>query len=187
MWNPHVTFYKVKDVAKPKGFGYQKYHRFEYSEQSPSQYRFRNTELMTVKIPCEFNFKDFPFDTNQCNATFFELRFYEAYIDVKGLKFDVQRIYNETESILMNIPKSPFEIQVTIGEHYKWKNSGVISFTLKRVSLGLLLGSFYIPTGIFAALSVGSYVINPDIVSIKLGFFINEKYSNKLSMKALQA
>ena len=32
--------------------------------------------------------------------------------------------------------------------------------------MGLLLGSFYVPTGIFAALSVGSYVINPDIVSI---------------------
>ena len=67
----------------------------------------------------------------------------------------------------MNIPKSPFEIRLTIGQHYKWKNeAGVISLNLKRVSLGLLLGSFYVPTGIFAALSVGSYVINPDIVSI---------------------
>ena len=58
LWNPHITFYKVKDVAKPKGFAYEKYHRFEYSEQSPSQYRFRNTELMTVKVPCKFNFED---------------------------------------------------------------------------------------------------------------------------------
>ena len=85
---------------------------------------------------------------------------------LKRLKYDTQKIYNETESILMNIPKSPFEIRLTIGQHYKWKNeAGVISLNLKRVSLGLLLGSFYVPTGIFAALSVGSYVINPDIVS----------------------
>ena len=29
------------------------------------------------------------------------------------------------------------------------------------------LGSFYVPTGIFAILSIGSYIINPEIVSLK--------------------
>ena len=92
LWNPHITFYKVKDVAKPKGFAYEKYHRFEYSEQSPSQYRFRNTELMTVKVPCKFNFEDYPFDTNQCNATFFELRFKDQVnIDLKRFRVETER------------------------------------------------------------------------------------------------
>ena len=91
LWNPHITFYKVKDVANPKGFAYEKYHRFEYSEQSPSQYRFRNTELMTVKVPCKFNFENYPFDTNQCNATFFELRFKDQ------VNIDLKRFRDETE------------------------------------------------------------------------------------------
>ena len=34
-----------------------------------------------------------------------------------------------------------------------------IKFNLKRNSIGLLMGSFYIPTGTFAIISIGSYII----------------------------
>ena len=36
---------------------------------------------------------------------------------------------------------------------------------MKRKSLGFLLGSYYYPTGIFALLSMISFLISPDIVS----------------------
>ena len=141
LWNPHVQFYKVKDVELSKGFGYDRYHRFEYEKLSSPKYRFRKSEVMTLKIPCKFNFDDFPFDTNQCNVTFFELRFFKKInINIISMNFEGQKIFNRNESIFIHIPKSPFEILVTIGEHEKWSWSGVVSITLKRVSLGLLLG-----------------------------------------------
>jgi len=143
LWNPQVQFYKVKDVETSKGFGYDQTQRFEYAidKQSSGKYRFRKSEVMTLKIPCKFNFEDFPFDTNQCDVTFFELRYLkQTNIDIISMKFEDQRIFSRTESILIKIPKSPFEILVTIGEHEKWKMSGVVSFSLKRSSLGLLLG-----------------------------------------------
>ena len=42
-----------------------------------------------------------------------------------------------------------------------------VKFSFQRNSFGLLMGSFYIPTGLFALLSNGSFIINPEIVSIK--------------------
>ena len=41
-----------------------------------------------------------------------------------------------------------------------------VKFSFQRNSFGLLMGSFYIPTGLFALLSNGSFIINPEIVSI---------------------
>ena len=41
---------------------------------------------------------------------------------------------------------------------------------LQRDGLGLLMGSFYAPTGIFAILAMTSYVINPDAVSYILAW-----------------
>ena len=174
--DPNVQFYKVKDVSKPKGFGYDKFHRFENEKLSSPNYRFLKSELMTLRIPCRFNFEDFPFDMNQCNITFFELRYFEkininiismnielrylkeSNIDIIGMMFENQKIYDGTESISMNIPKSPFEIFVTIGNHERWNFSGYISITLKRISLDLLLGSCELTNYSFKLLI--SYLMN---------------------------
>ena len=53
-----------------------------------------------------------------------------------------------------------------------------IKFILHRNSLGLLIGSFYLPTGLFGLLSIGSYIINPDMVnsqSKKHNIYVYEK------------
>ena len=65
----------------------------------------------------------------------------------------------------MDVPKIPFRILITIGEDDEYIDTGIGSFTLERDELNLLIRAFYIPTGIFATLSIGSYIINPDIVS----------------------
>ena len=50
-----------------------------------------------------------------------------------------------------------------LGKDGKLSSAGVM-IHLQRDGLALLMGSFYIPTGIFAVLAMTSYVINPDAV-----------------------
>ena len=185
LWNPHLQFYKVKDVEKPKGYGFDEYHRYEYRETSWSGHGFRKAELITLKIPCRFKFNDYPFDKHQCNLTFFELRYFDKIpIEIKNIHYEDQEIIDRYNYIVINVPKSPFRILVSIGKHEakEWSFSGVITINLERDSLDLLLGSFYIPTGIFAALSIGSYIINPEIVSVNIISIICQYISYLISL-----
>ena len=74
----------------------------------------------------------------------------------------------DNSSLLLHTPKIPFtiEIQVNPTSLDVSKNSiSSIMLELKRDSPGLLIGAFYVPTGIVAILSLASYLINPDVVS----------------------
>ena len=55
----------------------------------------------------------------------------------------------------------PFEKDV---DGYNFSHVGM-RIHLQRNNLGLLLGGFYAPMGLFSALSLISYTIDPDIVS----------------------
>ena len=47
-----------------------------------------------------------------------------------------------------------------------------MTLIFKRNTLGLLIGSYYLPTGVFAILSNISYFIRPDIVSGRMGLLL---------------
>ena len=79
----------------------------------------------------------------------------------------------------------PFSISITAKEsypHYNYKffspNTGVV-IKLKREKLGNLVGGFYVPTGIFALLSMISFFIDPDVV---FDFFGKKFFSNYLKI-----
>ena len=58
--------------------------------------------------------------------------------------------------------------------NYEWDYPAIgIRIRLKRKTLGTLIGGFYIPTALFAILSMISFFINPDVVSTVYlkGFF----------------
>ena len=83
-------------------------------------------------------------------------------------KHSNQVIQHENESLILSNTSTQFNIQVKINPTTTIMGlscSGV-KFKLKRNSIGLLKGSFYIPTGSFAILAMASYVINPDAVSL---------------------
>ena len=71
--------------------------------------------------------------------------------------------------LLLTKPRSDFRISVDINPTTVIKggklSSAGIGIHLQRDRLGLLLGSFYMPTGVFAILALASYLINPDAVS----------------------
>ena len=75
------------------------------------------------------------------------------------------------KSLILTKPRSEFAIWVDINpDDDSTVKDGRLSSAgfmihLKRDTIGLLLGSYYVPTGIFAVLAMASYVINPDAVS----------------------
>ena len=78
-------------------------------------------------------------------------------------------VKTRNQSLLLTKPRSDFEIWININPTTVIKDGRIssagIMIHLKRDGLGLLMGSFYAPTGIFAILAMTSYVINPDAVS----------------------
>ena len=78
-------------------------------------------------------------------------------------------VNTRNQSLLLTKPRSDFKIWVDINPTTVIKDGRIssagIMIHLKRDGLGLLMGSFYAPTGIFAILAMTSYVINPDAVS----------------------
>ena len=79
---------------------------------------------------------------------------------------------NDTKhTLIITNTTTPFIVFVEINPVHELLDSFPttgIKIILHRDTIGLLIGSFYMPTGIFAILSITSYVIHPDIVS----FFI---------------
>ena len=87
-------------------------------------------------------------------------------------------VKTRSDSLSLSKPRSDFKVwvdinEVTVIKEGKLSSAGVM-IHLKRDGLGLLLGSFYVPTGIFAILAMTSYVINPDAV----GYVSNLIYLN---------
>ena len=76
--------------------------------------------------------------------------------------------------IHLNQSRLPFDISFESLDSYELFQAGfVYSFTsfrifLERNKVGQLVGGFFAPTAMFAALSLISFTINPDVVSIRL-------------------
>ena len=78
---------------------------------------------------------------------------------------------------MKNLPQqygTPFKIVmmlVGVGNvtwnSYEYSTS-TLRFSMQRNSIDLLLGSFFIPTGLFGFISMASYIMNPVIVSSKI-------------------
>ena len=76
----------------------------------------------------------------------------------------------------VSIPNNhlPYEFSLTISESILVYNygyyspHGTILIKAKRNTLGTLIGQFFLPTGIFALLSLISYLISYEMVSTKI-------------------
>ena len=98
-----------------------------------------------------------------------------GFKNLSWITYGERKVSSANESISIRNLRIPFKIQISIHPQVEYeyllsryypKNMAGLKFVLERDSLSLLLGSFYFPTGVFALLSVGSYIINPEIVSV---------------------
>ena len=140
------------------------------------------SEIIKVTIHCDFDFSRFPFDHQECNMSLYDPMNSNNWIIINETDYLCNNGVCKQEKewiMLKNQNRIPYLIEMkNIGSSYhsfgdsdfytESSSISTIKFSLQRNSLGLLIGSFYLPTGLFAFLSIGSYIINPDIVSSPL-------------------
>ena len=130
-------------------------------------------KILKLKIYCPFHFGDFPFDQHKCNFTFGytgnDNRTGELLPSI--IRHEGQRSLLGQEGLKMTTLESmPFDITLTSLEPHLRRSDGFyysyagVNIHSSRNTLGVLLGGFYLPTSIFAILSLISFNIDPDIV-----------------------
>ena len=162
----------VQEV-KPTGRYETDYHWFNY----PHHLEFKQN--IQVTIFCSFDFHDFPFDSHVCDFKIGSSGVSIYYLRL--LPFEIHSgdiISNGYEPILIKQESHlPFELNVEslpsfeiIIDGYNYSHAGM-RLHLRRDDLGLLMGGFYLPMGLFSALSLISFSIDPEIVSFLLDRF----------------
>ena len=175
----------MKSINKLAGFGYEKLNQyFIYdSNFTGDNNNLEMDEILKVTVYCDFDFQSFPFDDQECDFSL-----YDPVNDASWVVFDEihymcyknKHCFNEDEDRRwMNLPDQhsiPYQIRMRGMPTLNWTmtNSSysndpysysTVRFSFQRNSFELLIGSFYIPTGLFALLSTGSFIINPETVS----------------------
>ena len=143
-------------------------------------------EALKVKFSCPFNFKNFPFDSNQCCLTYGDLAYGTNNVTLGTAKIFYDNMTTEDGPIIVNSLPFPFMVKITEKATFekrdkfnkkKYSRSG-ICMDLTRTSRGRLDSGYYYPMAAFALLSMISYLINPDIVSHPV--YILKFYLSKL-------
>ena len=178
IWHPKMSFQNVVYVEKVRGFGYEELH--EYYITYPN--KIQMIENLKVTFACNFKLNTYPFEKHSCDFSLHDKIHTEESLILKppALVFHENQYINiHNDSLLfLNTPKISFKVGVKVNptKLYLQYNSNrysvsSINLQIRRNSLGLLIGGFYVPTGIFAVLSMASYVINPAVVRIILEMF----------------
>ena len=179
IWHPRLTFHKLHSVEKMSGLGYKKWNEYYLNDPNTKGVNMEMNELLKITIACNFTFHLFPMDNQLCDLSLYDPINPVNLLVINEIKAlchngkecsDLKNVY-----YFPNQPELPYRIGLkSMGmlNYSTWENIdpytypySTIRFIFERNSLGLLVGSFYLPTGLFAILSMASYIINPDIVS----------------------
>ena len=140
------------------------------------------SELIKITVYCNFNYQYFPFDNQECDLSMYDPINDATYIILNETNYLCYKgtCKNFEENEWHSLPqqhglrftfrmKNMGSNSSSLGNDDNYYNNpwsvSTIKFILHRNSLGLLIGSFYLPTGLFGFLSIGSYIINPDMVN----------------------
>ena len=167
-----MIFFNLLSIEKFIGIGYENIHEYYYRADT-EPHKTEMVETFKLTFPCNFAFETYPFDKQICDLSFIDKLYETDHVVLNTpttLFYKNQHSTFKNNSLLMiTLPKTSFTIGLKINQASsiiggKVSSAG-IKLILQRKFIGLLLGSFYVPTGIFAILSMASFVIKPDIVS----------------------
>ena len=176
VWAPELVFRRIVSAVTipPYGKGNGKHDFWVQMINGTALMTFY--EYLKVTISCHFQFDTFPVDVNNCDLDFgfHQLTYnYAARINpIKFLNDDASANVTDDEKIVHG-EHLPFSFTIRAKEEFQFHNyefmapySG-ITIKLKRNSINSLVGTFYLPTAIFSILSLISFYIVPDMVSIR--------------------
>ena len=170
MWQPGFKFENILDYKQTKGYGVTPTSSFWIFENQSHYLQYG--EEFQLTISCHYNFKNFPFDMNECS-----IYFGNDLYSTDELIFNPIKIYHADaitsqgkDSIFIDDMALPFEFELKAlamkQESFNFNVSSVgILIIMRRNSLGQLLSGYYYPTASFALLSMVSFLIDPDVVS----------------------
>ena len=176
-WHPKIGFKHLYLLKRNSGLGI---HKIKQHFLAHNKHTLIMVEDVKITFACKFNFENYPFDNQECDLTYNSEVGDKNAIILNTTKYvgtntadGIKVIYSPTKKKLI-IPNTttPFIVSVEIEPNktvYAFSATS-IKINLQRNSIALLMGSFYAPTGIFAVMSMASYVINPDIVSLNYQF-----------------
>ena len=173
MWYPIIDFDKIMNLEESKIIGLDKGGTLAYTKNRHGSYTLVYAEALKVKFSCQFDFKKFPFDSNQCCLTYGDFIF-GTNVTLGSPNIIYDNMITEDGPIILNSLPFPFMVKITEKPTFvkidrfdmkEYSRAGMC-IALTRTNRGNLDSGYYYPSTAFALLSMISYLINPDIVSL---------------------
>ena len=177
VWNPNIYFDKVLKVKKITTFG--KVNSFDFWIK-PSENRHWYRETLEVTFACALDFSNHPFDEHTCQ---FIMGDYENGVDWmvfnnSQFQYDDMIVADDFTSFEILDSTTPYKFKLSKLASFQRERGGIvhhftgIQFQMKRKGLGSLLNTYYIPTAMFAVMSMISFVIDPTCVPGRMGMIV---------------
>ena len=149
------------------------YEVWRILQNDNSSFEIRSYFYVESTIHCDFELQYFPFDDHECDLDFGTPEFSPTFIEMGDIQILTNNSRLNTLKGEMPIENShlPFEFSIipkgafTLRNIYYSSSYIGIIIRAKRNKIGMLVGSFYVPTLAFSLLSTISFFINPDIVN----------------------
>ena len=124
LWSPIIDFDKVMHLEESKVIGRDKGGTLAYSSNnefsriwiSLEKSGLKNmiyAEALKVKFSCPFNFKNFPFDSNQCCLTYGDLAYGTNNVTLGTAKIFYDNMTTQDGPIIVNSLPFPFMVKIT--------------------------------------------------------------------------
>ena len=162
IFHPDLKVLNLKESRKED----VKYHWFQY----PHHIEYK--EARQIEIFCTFDFIIFPFDSHQCDFrigsfgnSLLELPPLKIFYNDKSVTFGEEPLKIDQSLLPFDITLEPMKTILKYVDGFNYPYAGMRIY-LVRHNMGLLAGGFYLPMFLFSTLSLISYLIKPEIVSL---------------------
>ena len=176
LWLTDVTYANAIWVQK-------RFHYYTATKDQLGQVWFKLTMLWKFQVTCQMDFSSYPFDSHDC---LWKIRSY--YENSQTEKLEIASLQNErdfqmatkNEHVVSDTKNLPFIVEMFPGqsglESIGGENKSIVlvhfKFTRKVSGRYKLITGYYVPTGLFASLSLISYLIKPEIVPGRMGMLV---------------
>ena len=167
-----MTINRAKTIERTRTFG--------LTDEDESWFDSQNGKMdykqsIKVTIYCKFEFQSYPFDKHFCDFIYIaNAPALYLWLNSSEITYQNQNVENQEEIIHIEQSDLPFHIELERLERFNLTRTGYnysstgMRIHIERNNLGLLIGGYYGPTTIFVLLSLVSYSIDADMVSLKL-------------------
>ena len=171
IYSPTMTINRAKTIERTSIFG--------LTDEDESWFDSQNGKIdykqsIKVTIYCKFEFQFYPFDKHFCDFIYIATApALYLWLNSSEIRYQNQNAENQGEIIHIEQSDLPFHIKLERLERFNLTRTGFnysstgMRIHIARTNLGLLIGGYYGPTTIFVLLSLVSYSIDADMVSLK--------------------